>query len=71
MLSNSRQRWAYINRDKDLDKKPRVTNSQRVNPHRKSKPKGMKTRDVIDADNKEVARDKDSRADKREDKKPD
>jgi len=63
MLANSRQRWAYINRDKDMDKKPRVENSRRINPRRKSKPKGTKTRDKIDSDSKEVSRDKDLKAD--------
>jgi len=64
MLSNSRQRWAHVNRDKDLDKKPRVTNSKRVNPKRKSKSKGSKTRDVTDLDTKDVVKDKDVIKDK-------
>ena len=59
MLTNSRQRWSYINRDKDLDKKSRVENSKRVNPRRKSKPKGMKTRDKTDPDYRDTVKDKD------------
>jgi len=65
MPLNSRQRWAHINRDKDLDKKPLVENSNRINPRRKSKPKGMKTRDKVDSDAKEVARDKDLKREKK------
>jgi hypothetical protein len=63
LAGNSRQRWAYINRDKDVDKKPRVQNSKRVNPRRKSKPKGTKTRDVVDPDYKDVAKDQDLKKD--------
>jgi len=59
MLANSRQRWAYINRDKDLDKKPLIENSKRINPKRKSKAKGTKTRDKVDPDYKDTIKDKD------------
>jgi hypothetical protein len=56
-------RWGRLNRDKDLDKMPRVTNRDRINPKRKSKPKGMKTRDKTDPDTADVAKDKDLRSD--------
>lgn len=62
-MGNSRERWARLNRDKDLDKTPRVTNSQRINPKRKSKPKGSKTRDKKDSDTSDVVRDKDLKKD--------
>ena len=59
MLANSRQRWAYINRDKDLDKKALMDNSKRIRPKRKCKVKGTKTRDKVDPDYKDTTRDKD------------
>lgn len=63
MKTNSRIRWAYINRDKDLEKQPRLNPADRANPKRKSKPKGSKTRDKLDEDTKEVVRDKDLKKD--------
>jgi len=58
-MTNSRMRWARLNRDKDLDKIPRVTNTKRIKPKRKSKPKGTKTRDKKDSDTVDVLKDKD------------
>ena len=57
--SHSRKRWAYINRDKDIDKQSDLKPSQRSNPKRKTKIKGTKTRDQINDDTKETLKDKD------------
>lgn len=59
IMKHSRLRWARLNRDKDLDKMPRVTNTNRIKPKRESKPKGSKTRDKKDPDTSDVVRDKD------------
>ena len=61
-MTHSRLRWGRLNRDKDIDKMPRVTNTDRINPKRKSKPKGTKTRDKKDPDTADVAKDKDMKA---------
>jgi hypothetical protein len=62
-MIHSRLRWAKLNRDKDISKSPRVTNTNRKNPKRKSKPKGTKTRDKKDPDTVDVVRDKDLKTD--------
>ena len=61
-MSNSRMRWGRLNRDKDLDKIPRVTNTNRIKPKRKSKTKGSKTRDKKNPDTSDVAKDKDMKS---------
>lgn len=58
-MTNSRIRWGRLNRDKDIAKQPRVTETKRINPKRKSKPKGTKTRDKRDPDTADVAKDPD------------
>jgi hypothetical protein len=60
-MNNSRQRWAKLNRDKDLEKSPKILD--RKNPKRKSKPLGHKTRDKFNPDTKDVAKDKDLKKD--------
>jgi len=60
-MGHSRLRWARLNRDKDVEKIPRVTNTNRIKPKRKSKPKGSKTRDKNDPDTADSVNDKDLR----------
>jgi hypothetical protein len=62
-MMHSRLRWARLNRDKDVSKMPRVTNSKRKNPKRKSKRPGTKTREA-DSDSKSVVQDSDTAKDK-------
>ena len=58
-MTNSRIRWGRLNRDKDIEKQPRVTETNRIKPKRKSKIKGTKTRDKRDPDTVDVAKDPD------------
>jgi hypothetical protein len=62
-MNHCRLRWARLNRDKDVDSMPRVTNSQRKNPKRKQKAKGTKTRDPRDPDTADVVKDPDKKPD--------
>jgi hypothetical protein len=59
MQNHSRIRWGYINRDKDIEKQSDIKPYERANSKHKTKPKGTKTRDKVDPDTKDVAKDKD------------
>ena len=58
-MNNSRSRWAYINRDKDIEKNSDLKDHERSNSKHPTKAKGTKTRDKVDPDTKETAKDKD------------
>ena len=58
-MNSSRMRWSYVNRDKDLNKNSELKDHERQNSKHKTKVKGTKTRDKVDSDTKETARDKD------------
>ena len=62
---NSRNRWAYVNRDKDIDKNSELKDHERVNGKHPTKAKGTKTRDKVDPDSKENTRDKDLKPEKK------